>query len=1034
MINEVSNPVAYPQMRGKSGVSRADLLWAFAVLEESRHESLAEILGFEQNTQTVLPEKRRTILNRTEPEDRQGTDDSVEEEVIQSDETRKPSYSATASYYRVISHHQDQTQPQTEISELSLPDWFTQAAPTLLEECATRIPAIHRIKPLHTGLTTWPRVLTFLQRVLGDRVEGRQPDTVKLVKQAANVKTIRRIPRLQRQHWALQARLLIDINDDNFPYRRDFLHLRDRLLQARGSEGLAVQYCYDEPGGYIVHYQQQREIIEPWAKPAQNTPILILSDLGRHAQSRQTLYAWLAFGQMLNAQGFRATVLMPAAERQIDPRLLRFFNCVVWDRTSRLKPVKGDYQAEHDQCDHATNIEQLLISLFAGVRIDSGLLRAVRYGLLNGCDIGHETTIWRHAAVMSEGDEWGWQAASKPNYFAQAQSLIKTLSPAQQQKLVELIGRYHAQYPDELYFEAMYNLKLLGLSLPEAVEAATEKFLQDMVRTYQAHADNSLLHAWVKRHLARYEAKSIRQQHRYWTALMAFVKKRDEQLCGASTSEWPSDLSDAEKETAWNFLNATQVSRVYQLRQSGQNLVLVPEKSEAVQADDSQTDLPDEWSTHAIAGTTLLTLRLTDTHIFHMHTDRQGVVSLNLESSREHAFQFPATGQHTFQIGAERITVDVSAAQQRKADWMTFIGSGNEGIFVESKDAQNRVYRWFWHAPILINRQTLYPGFWYSEPQSSHAKFKPDWAGGAGRDEYGLHADAIIAGIRHRFRWIEPTSFMMGSPEDEAGRRDNESQHLVILTQGYWLAETTCTQELWQAVMRENPSRFQGGQLPVESVSWVGAQNFLKKLNNSHPQLQLRLPTEAEWENACRAGTTGAFNFDGELSLDNVNYRGTWDYESEKKGGFASQHITNVKDKKYRPNAWGLYQMHGNVLEWCQDWFGEYPSQPVIDPQGPESGAARVLRCGSWNSFGYSCRSANRTSYDPSLSYFGFGFRFARGHELKPSRVLGAGQQPTDRSATERAKARAGDGLRGGDKEKSFMDRMKDLFKDGDEK
>lgn len=757
-----------------------------------------------------------------------------------------------------------------------------------------------------------------------------------------------------------------------------------------------------------MHYQQQREIIEPWAKPAQNTPILILSDLGRHAQSRQTLYAWLAFGQMLNAQGFRATVLMPAAERQIDPRLLRFFDCVVWDRASRLKPVKGDYQAEHDQCDHAANIEQLLVSLFAGVRIDSSLLRAVRYGLLNGCDIGHETAIWRHAAVMSEGDEWGWQAASKPNYFAQAQSLIEALSPAQQQKLVELIGRYHAQYPDELYFEAMYNLKLLGLPLPPAVEAATEKFLRDMVRTYHAHADNSLLHAWVKRHLARHEAKPIRQQHRYWTALMAFAKKRDEQLGGASISEWPSDLSDAEKKTAWSFLNATQVSRVYHLRQSGEKLVLVPDKSEAVQADGSQTDLPDEWSTHAIAGTTLLTLRLTDTHIFHTHIDRQGrqtVVSLNLESSREHSFQFPATGQHTFQIGAERITVDVSAAQQRKADWMTFIGSGSEGMFAESKDAQNRVYRWFWHAPLLINRQTLYPGFWYSEPQLAHATIKPDWAGAAGRDEYGLHADAIIAGIKHRFRWVEPTSFMMGSPEDEAGRDSDETQHQVILTQGYWLAETTCTQELWQAVMRENPSGFKGAKKPIESVSWDDVQNFIHQINKHYPQLKLRLPSEAEWENACRAGTEGAFNFDGDITLDQVNYRGTWKYETDEWGEGALQQTTDVKDKKYKTNPWGLYQMHGNVWEWCQDRYGKCPSEPVTDPQGSETGDRRVLRGGSWFSRGRHCRSADRDLDVPSARRDRIGFRLAGGHELKPIRSVRAGQQPVDRSATERAKA-----------------------------
>lgn len=1036
MTSEIADLAEKSLIRGKSSVSRAELLWSLKTLDPDQHQQIAIILGFERQLESSRnddqQDREQSDKQSDQGEKGQENRDDPESKVIKEPQ---PLAATSSSYYRIASRAVDQTQNHVGTDTLSLPDWFTQASPTLLIETATRIPACHQVKPLYTGLAAWSRLLPFLQKVLGDQVEGRKPDTVRLVKQVANGEMIRRIPRKQRHSWAIKARVLIDVNEDNFPYRRDFLQLRDQLMRLRGDEGLDIQYIYDEPGGTIARYDQQRKIIELWRLPESGTPILILSDLAMHSQSRQSLYGWLAFGQMLNAQGWRTTVLMPVAERNIDVRLLKYFDCVVWDRASRFKLVKGDYQTGKDERNHANSIDQLLSYCFAGVRVESGLLRALRHMLPGDYDIGHETAIWRHLAVVREGDEWGWLAESKPGFFERAQQSIAGLAFEQKQKLVELIGRYHAQYPDELYFEAMYNLKLLGLPLPEAVEAATEKFLRDMVRTYQAHADNSLLHAWVKRHLTRHEAKPIRQQHRYWIALMAFAKKRDEQVGGASTSEWPSDLSDEEKEAAWNFLNATQVSRVYQLRQSGEKLVLVPEKSEAVQADGSQTDLPDAWSTHAIAGTTLLTLRLTDTHIFHTHTDRQGqqsVVSLNLESSRGHSFQFLATGQHTFQIGAERITVDVSAAQQRKTDWMTFIGSSSEGMFAESKDAQNRVYRWFWHAPLLINRQTLYPGFWYSEPQLAHATFKPDWAGAAGRDEYGLYADAIIASIKHRFRWIEPTSFMMGSPEDEAGRSDDESQHFVILTQGYWLAETACTQALWQEVMR-NSSRFQGEQLPVETVSWEDAQNFMKRLNYAHRQLQLRLPTEAEWENACRAGTTSAFNFDDELSFDKVNYRGTLGYESDKEGEGALQQTTEVKNKKYRPNAWGLFQMHGNVWELCQDWYGEYPSQPVIDPQGPELGNHRVLRGGSWIDNGRDCRSAARYSNVERFRGFNFGFRLARGHELKSSRVLGADQQPVDRSATERAKAQTEDGLRGSDKEKSFMDRMKDLFKGGDE-
>ncbi len=177
---------------------------------------------------------------------------------------------------------------------------------------------------------------------------------------------------------------------------------------------------------------------------------------------------------------------------------------------------------------------------------------------------------------------------------------------------------------------------------------------------------------------------------------------------------------------------------------------------------------------------------------------------------------------------------------------------------------------------------------------------------------------------------------MMGSPEQENGRYDNETQHQVNISQGYWLADTACTQALWQAVMGKNPSDFKGDNRPVESVSWNDVQQFIETLNQHQPGLNLRLPSEAEWEFACRAGTTGAFNFEGELSLDKVNYSGTWEYESEQWGEGALQQTAEVKS--YPANAWGLHEMHGNIWEWCQDWYGSYPSQPVTDPSGPDTG------------------------------------------------------------------------------------------------
>ena len=257
------------------------------------------------------------------------------------------------------------------------------------------------------------------------------------------------------------------------------------------------------------------------------------------------------------------------------------------------------------------------------------------------------------------------------------------------------------------------------------------------------------------------------------------------------------------------------------------------------------------------------------------------------------------------------------------------------------------------------------------------AEFPEPWASDWGEDEYGLWMGFTYKGVKQFFRWIEPGTFMMGSTTNEPERYDDESQHTVTISRGFWLADCTVNQALWHAAMVTNPSGFSGNDRPVEQISWSDAQTFIDTLNGLKPELKLCLPTEAQWEYACRAGTTTPFSFGDQIDSSQVNFDGNYPYNNGKKCEYREQ---TVAVKSLPPNPWGLYEMHGNVYEWCQDWHGEYPSESVTDPQGPDTGDYRVLRGGSWYFLGRLCRSAIRLNFAPGLAYGNFGFRLARGH------------------------------------------------------
>jgi formylglycine-generating enzyme required for sulfatase activity len=225
----------------------------------------------------------------------------------------------------------------------------------------------------------------------------------------------------------------------------------------------------------------------------------------------------------------------------------------------------------------------------------------------------------------------------------------------------------------------------------------------------------------------------------------------------------------------------------------------------------------------------------------------------------------------------------------------------------------------------------------------------------------GTHTLNLSGGVRLEMVEIPAGNFCMGS---DGGSGDEKPVHLVTIRQSFYMGKYEVTQAQWQAVMGNNPSGFKdcGGNCPVEQVSWDDAQNFINKLNASNDGFRYRLPTEAEWEYACRAGTTG--DYAGNLS--------EMAWYSENSGN--KTHAVGGK----QPNAWGLGDMHGNVWEWCQDWYHETYYGAPSDGSAWVSGGEqkyRVLRGGSWNHVATFLRSANRSRDSPDSRYFGNGFR-----------------------------------------------------------
>jgi len=303
-------------------------------------------------------------------------------------------------------------------------------------------------------------------------------------------------------------------------------------------------------------------------------------------------------------------------------------------------------------------------------------------------------------------------------------------------------------------------------------------------------------------------------------------------------------------------------------------------------------------------------------------------------------------------------------AAMAKQDWPATAVAANKALALDATNAEAKALK----AEAKSHQPWVPAGFRLVPGADLEPYTNTGWAAAIIHEKSGIKLVYIPAG-----------SFIMGSPTTETGRDNGETRHLVTIPQGFYLGETEVTQAQWEKVMKENPSHFQnaGVDAPVENVSWDMCQAFCQEAGSG-----LRLPLEAEWEYACRAGTTTAFHYGDSLDATMANFDGNYPYGGGKKGEYRR---TTIAVRQFKPNAWGLYDMIGNVWEWCQDKYEKYPSEAVTlaqpaGPAGREDGdhAVRMVRGGSWFSRAWYCRSASRCWYCPAYRYYFLGFRVAR--------------------------------------------------------
>jgi formylglycine-generating enzyme required for sulfatase activity len=943
----------------KTPVGRADLAWMLAGdkadhKDDERSAALVRLCGFEAEEKAISEKPEPAVSDAS-------TASSIEAE---------PSKESRQGTERLAFWRISRAEFRDDEEDPKVPEWFKNARPITREylRSASR-PERDMPFPL---LTPWRRLWPFLRQELSVIAPRGAVDADRLVRWISECKPIRKLPKKLMKRWAPAIHLLVDTSNSLATFYSDMHELITRLRDICGKHRLRV---FVFPSGLAnPGYEIGAQEVRRYQVGDQPIAVLALSDLGAFQADTDVQQKLFDLGQAIIRARGRAIALAPCPPWRWSDELLQPWRMAWWDlgRKPRLLPRRAGSDESRlieprisTDCDKREEAFRDLLRLLSPVvRLDPELIRYARNLLpASLTDAAMEADI----------------KTGKVNARLFLDEFRTGLPLSLRQAMVELLQWFHADCLDILH-EELTLIRSVDSEVHMVDSAPFDAALAVSLdnRAWRAHGfSDDEFDGYMKRREQRLPDQVYRNER--IAAQWVLLHRTDDGKF--DTDQIPASLSC--NDVSWVLPGGKR--RLFELMQSGQALVSrIGEESgkrKAIQigAIESTKDFLFIKAVHPEQGRTKITWPL----------DEPGPKIL-VSGYEGRAYEIESTGTTLY------------VEQLAKPAWAKAIGRNRSGLFVTHDDGRS----FYWLNPGRYKRidkwdeltVELQQGCWLDVKKFSvylvASALTPDWQEHLGEDEFGLYEDLYLKGICQRFRWIAPGVFLMGSPDDEPERLEDETQHEVELTRGYWLADTACTQALWEAVMGKNPSHFKGDNRPVENISYDDCQKFIAKLNRDLPDLAIKLPTEAEWEYACRAGTTTPFWFGQTITTDQVNFDGNYPYAGGEKGQFREE---TVEVKSLPPNGWGLYEMHGNVYEWCSDWYGEYESGRVIDPSGPPKGDGRVLRGGSGLNFGRICRSAYRYGDPPGDRDVNVGFRLSRGQK-KEAEPSVAGPMETKRS------------------------------------
>lgn len=743
----------------------------------------------------------------------------------------------------------------------------------------------------------------------------------------------RRLPRLARQTWPATLVVMLDVSTDLFPYRYDMYRVAALLQALVPRAQLRVMTGAHGPFGpwQPLHRQAAQADTDDGMRPESGCTYLLLSDLGLLRPASEMAPAWKAWLAGVQARQCTCVALAPVGEQDVSATLAARVRLLRWSPDSRLQPERGLPESEvataGSNSDHA--LRELLACLSATLRMDPPLLRTLRQTGSAPQDASLEGRLWVHPDVLSTT-----YASLRRGRITSQQTALPLPSAARWSALQKVCAFHHHHWP-------------LGMRLVEGMHQLTASPQPEATLLDQLRQDLARLAHSVQRGQGDQDALDATADY----VLQRAPHQAQTHLRGALDALAQATGRPTGPRQRWCLLQRGEqlhIASAIDGRSPGAGAVLCSDLGQAA---------PGELVSIGQRGRIPQYLRL----------PAQGMLALPVTAA---GAEILLGGEDTLLLRRQR-TRGVWGWRQ------------SDGSVIETLDLP-------WSKDLSFPNEGLMRGF----------ALVPDRRGADVRvsvdhDEYGIYLEILPltladkgfgAKMHLRFRYLEPATFLQGSPEG-TGRSDEHPQHPVTLSQGLWLAETPCTQALWQALMSKNPSHFKQGEdapkRPVENVSLGDVNNFFKALQQLMPPgCEAVLPTESQWEYACRAGTQAQYWWGDAPDESKANFNMTGQRQWDDKDG------TTPVDR-YPANPWGLYDMHGNVLELCADGQREYTDAPARDPEGPGDGDGRMARGGSWFFRPLAARAACRSGGVSGHAFRYRGFRVAlrspSGPEARPA-------------------------------------------------